>query len=70
MKSVVILLIAANLEFTINTPIQGYKITYDYNFNCFDKIDEIRKKIAIYQDAPVNRWVLKDGRQMIGGYCE
>jgi hypothetical protein len=66
MKSVIILLVAAHLEFTIDTPLQRYKITFKDNFNCFD---EIREKIAIYHDD-INKWLLKDGRQMVGGYCE
>ena len=69
MKSVIILLVAAHLEFTIDTPLQRYKITFKDNFNCFDKIDEIRENIAIYHEE-INKWLLKDGRQMVGGYCE
>jgi hypothetical protein len=70
MKSVIILLVAANIEFAVDTPLQRYKITFKDDFNCFDRIDEIREKIAIYYDYPVNKWLLKDGRQMVGGYCE
>jgi hypothetical protein len=57
------------MEFAVDTPLQRYKITFKDNFNCFDKIDEIREKIAIYHDD-INKWLLKDGRQMVGGYCE
>tara|TARA_Y100000004_G_C8720467_1_gene329889 strand:- start:66 stop:302 length:237 start_codon:yes stop_codon:yes gene_type:complete len=69
MKSVIILLVAAHLEFTVDTPLQRYQITYKNNFDCFDKIDEIREKIAVYHDN-INKWLLKDGRQFVGGYCQ
>ena len=69
MKSVIILLVAAHLEFTVDTPLQRYQITYKNDFNCFDKIDEIREKIAVYHDN-INKWLLKDGRQFVGGYCQ
>jgi hypothetical protein len=37
--------------------------------NCFQAIDDVRDNIAIYDDQS-NKWLLKDGTQFIGGFCE
>ena len=37
--------------------------------DCFEAIDNVREDIAIYDDKS-NKWLLKDGTQFIGGFCE
>lgn len=70
MKTIIIFLLATNTNFTIDSKLELYRINFTNKINnCFSTIDEVRNKIAVF-DKKTNKWLLKDGRQFVGGMCE
>ena len=71
MKIVVLYLVEANAVFTLDT-----QINFDYLYlkeqinNCFDVLEGVIKEIAVYHEYPLNKWLMKDGTQVVGGHCE
>ena len=69
MTKLVIILLSSQAEFTISSKLNLMYLPLSKQNNCFQAIDNVREDIAIYDDKS-NKWLLKDGTQFIGGFCE
>lgn len=70
MKTIIIFLLTVNTNFTIDSKLELHRINLTDKINdCFSAIDEVRNKVAVF-DEKTNKWLLKDGRQFVGGMCE
>ena len=69
MTKLVIILLSSQAEFTISSKLNLMYLPLSKQKNCFQAIDDVREDIAIYDDKS-NKWLLKDGTQFIGGFCE
>ena len=69
MTKLVIILLSSQAEFTISSKLNLMYLPLSKQKNCFQAIDDVREDIAIYNDKS-NKWLLKDGTQFIGGFCE
>ena len=69
MTKLVIILLSSQAEFTISSKLNLMYLPLPQQKDCFEAIDDVRKNIAIYDDKS-NKWLLKDGTQFIGGFCE
>ena len=71
MKTLVLYLIEANAMFTIDTQINFHYLYLNEQINnCFVVLESVIQEIATYQDYPINKWLLKDGTQVVGGHCK
>ena len=69
MTKLVIILLSSQAEFTISSKLNLMYLPLPQQKDCFEAIDNVREDIAIYDDKS-NKWLLKDGTQFIGGFCE
>ena len=69
MTKLVIILLSSQAEFTLSSKLNLMYLRLPQQKNCFQAIDDVREDIAIYDDKS-NKWLLKDGTQFIGGFCE
>ena len=70
MRVLILILLSSQSQFTISTKLDLVYIDQPNQIsNCFQLIDDVRENIATYNDE-TNKWLLKDGRQFIGGMCE
>ena len=69
MKTLIIMLLSSQAEFTISSKLNLMYLPLPQQKDCFEAIDNVREDIAIYDDKS-NKWLLKDGTQFIGGFCE
>jgi len=69
MTKLIIILLTSQAEFTVSNKLNLIYLPLLEQNNCFQAIDDIREDIAIYDDKS-NRWLLKNGNQFIGGFCE
>ena len=70
MRVLILILLSSQPEFTVSSKLDLIYINQPNEIiNCFQLIDDIRENIATYNDE-TNKWLLKDGRQFIGGMCE
>jgi hypothetical protein len=70
MRVLILILFSSQTQFTISTKLDLVYIDQPNEIiNCFQLIDDVRENIAIYNNE-TNKWLLKDGRQFIGGMCE
>ena len=70
MRVLILILLSSQPEFTISSKLDLIYINQPNEIiNCFQLIDDIRENIATYNNE-TNKWLLKDGRQFIGGMCE
>ena len=64
------MLLSSQAEFTVSSKLDLIYLTLPQEINnCFQAIDDVRENIATYNNK-TNQWLLKDGRQFIGGMCE
>ena len=69
MKTLILILLSSQAEFTVSSKLNLIYLTLPKEINnCFQVIDDVRENIATYNDE-TNKWLLKDGRQFIGGMC-
>ena len=69
MRTLIIMLLSSQAEFTVSSKLNLIYLTLPKEINnCFQVIDDVRENIATYNDE-TNKWLLKDGRQFIGGMC-
>ena len=69
MKTLIFILLSSQAEFTVSSKLNLIYLTLPKEINnCFQVIDDVRENIATYNDE-TNKWLLKDGRQFIGGMC-
>ncbi len=70
MRVLILILLSSQPQFTISSKLDLIYINQPNEIiNCFQLIDDIRENIATYNNE-TNKWLLKDGRQFIGGMCE
>jgi len=70
MRVLILILLSSQPEFTVSSKLDLIYINQPNEIiNCFQLIDDIRENIATYNNE-TNKWLLKDGRQFIGGMCE
>jgi len=70
MRILILILLSSQSQFTISTKLDLVYIDQPNKIsNCFQLIDDVRENIATYNNE-TNKWLLKDGRQFIGGMCE
>ena len=70
MRVLILILLSSQSQFTISTKLDLIHINQQNQIsNCFQLIDDVRENIATYNDE-TKKWLLKDGRQFIGGMCE
>ena len=69
MTKLVIILLSSQAEFTVSSKLNLMYLPLPQQKDCFEAIDKVREDIAIYDDKS-NKWLLKDGTQFIGGFCE
>ena len=69
MTKLVIILLSSQAEFTVSSKLNLMYLPLPKQIDCFEAIDNVREDIAIYDDKS-NKWLLKDGTQFIGGFCE
>ena len=69
MTKLVIILLSSQSEFTVSSKLNLMYLPLPQQKDCFEAIDNVREDIAIYDDKS-NKWLLKDGTQFIGGFCE
>jgi len=69
MTKLVIILLSSQAEFTVSSKLNLMYLPLPQQKDCFEAIDNVREDIAIYDDKS-NKWLLKDGTQFIGGFCE
>ena len=70
MRVLILILLSSQPQFTISSKLDLIYINQPNEIiNCFQLIDDVRENIATYNDE-TNKWLLKDGRQFIGGMCE
>ena len=70
MRVLILILLSSQTQFTISTKLDLVYIDQPNEIiNCFQLIDDVRENIATYNNE-TNKWLLKDGRQFIGGMCE
>jgi hypothetical protein len=70
MRILILILLSSQSQFTISTKLDLVYIDQPNQIsNCFQLIDDVRENIATYNNE-TNKWLLKDGRQFIGGMCE
>ena len=70
MKTLILIVLSYQAEYTISSKVDLIYLTLPNEIsNCFQEIDNVRENIATYNDA-TNQWLLKDGRQFIGGMCK
>ena len=70
MRVLILILLSSQSQFTISTKLDLVYIDQPNQIsNCFQFIDDVRENIATYNDE-TKKWLLKDGRQFIGGMCE
>tara|TARA_R110000851_G_scaffold16609_1_gene53936 strand:+ start:288 stop:500 length:213 start_codon:yes stop_codon:yes gene_type:complete len=68
-KTLIFILLSSQAEFTVSSKLNLIYLTLPKEINnCFQVIDDVRENIATYNDE-TNKWLLKDGRQFIGGMC-
>tara|TARA_R100000315_G_C5202256_1_gene119091 strand:- start:131 stop:346 length:216 start_codon:yes stop_codon:yes gene_type:complete len=71
MKTVVLYLVEANAVFTLDTQINfHYLYLKEQINNCFDVLEGVIREVAVYYEYPLNKWLMKDGTQVVGGHCE
>jgi len=69
MKTLIIMLLSSQAEFTVSSKLDLIYLTLPNEIsNCFQVIDDVRENIATY-NKETNQWLLKDGSQFIGGMC-
>ena len=68
MKTLILILLSSQAEFTVSSKLDLVYLPLPQQKNCFQAIDDVRENIATYNDK-TNQWLLKDGRQFIGGMC-
>tara|TARA_R110000744_G_scaffold55620_1_gene117490 strand:- start:201 stop:413 length:213 start_codon:yes stop_codon:yes gene_type:complete len=69
-KTLILIVLSYQAEYTISSKVDLIYLTLPNEIsNCFQEIDNVRENIATYNDA-TNQWLLKDGRQFIGGMCK
>ena len=69
MTKLVIILLSSQAEFAVSSKLNLMYLPLPQQKDCFEAIDNVREDIAIYDDKS-NKWLLKDGTQFIGGFCE
>jgi len=70
MRVLILILLSSQSQFTISTKLDLIHINQPNQIsNCFQLIDDVRENIATYNNE-TKKWLLKDGRQFIGGICE
>ena len=69
MTKLVIILLSSQAEFKVSSKLNLMYLPLPKQKDCFKAIDNVRDDIAIYDDK-LNKWLLKDGNQFIGGFCE
>tara|TARA_B100000767_G_C19448280_1_gene402906 strand:- start:20 stop:232 length:213 start_codon:yes stop_codon:yes gene_type:complete len=69
MSKLIIILLSSQAEFAISSKLDLMYLTLPKQKNCFQAIDDVREDIATY-DNQSNKWLLKNGNQFIGGFCE
>ena len=69
MSKLIIILLSSQAEFTVSSKLNLMYLPLPQQKDCFEAIDDVREDIAIYDDKS-NKWLLKDGTQFIGGFCE
>ena len=69
MSKIIIILLSSQAEFTVSSKLNLMYFPLPKQKNCFQAIDDVREDIATY-DNQSNKWLLKDGTQFIGGFCE
>ena len=70
MRVLILILLSSQSQFTISSKLDLIYINQPNEIiNCFQLIDDVRENIATYNNE-TNKWLLKDGRQFIGGMCE
>ena len=69
MTKLVIILLSSQAEFTVSSKLNLMYLPLPKQKDCFEAIDNVREDIAIFDDKS-NKWLLKDGTQFIGGFCE
>ena len=69
MSKLIIILLSSQAEFTVSSKLNLMYLPLPQQKDCFEAIDNVREDIAIYDDKS-NKWLLKDGTQFIGGFCE
>ena len=70
MRVLILILLSSQPQFTISSKLDLIYIDQPNEIiNCFQLIDDVRENIATYNNE-TNKWLLKDGRQFIGGMCE
>ena len=69
MSKLIIILLSSQAEFTVSSKLNLMYLPLSKQKNCFQAIDDVREDIATY-DNQSNRWLLKNGNQFIGGFCE
>jgi len=70
MRTLILIILTSQPHFTISSKLDLIYINQPNEIiNCFQLIDDIRENIATYNNE-TNKWLLKDGRQFIGGMCE
>ena len=69
MKTLIIMLLSSQAEFTISSKLNLMYLPLPQQKDCFEAIDNVREDIAIYDDKS-NKWLLKEGNQFIGRFCE
>ena len=70
MRVLILILLSSQSQFTISTKLDLVYIDQPNQIsNCFQLIDDVRENIATYNNE-TKKWLLKDGRQFIGGMCE
>jgi len=68
-SKIIIILLSSQAEFTVSSKLNLMYLPLPKQKNCFQAIDDVREDIATY-DNQSNKWLLKDGTQFIGGFCE
>ena len=69
MKTLIIMLLSSQAEFTGSSKLNLMYLPLPQQKDCFEAIDDVREDIAIF-DEESNKWLLKNGTQFIGGFCE
>ena len=70
MRVLILILLSSQTQFTISSKLDLIYINQPNEIiNCFQLIDDVRENIATYNNE-TNKWLLKDGRQFIGGMCK
>jgi dynactin complex subunit len=69
MKTLIIMLLSSQAEFTVSSKLNLMYLPLPQQKDCFEAIDDVREDIAIF-DEESNKWLLKNGTQFIGGFCE